>query len=422
MSEQRVTFTDVLRVREFRALWIADTQSAAGDQLARVALSVLVFEKTNSSMLTALAYALTFLPALLGGALLSGLADRYPRRTVMIACDLMRSAAVAAMAFPMTPIWLVCVILVFSVLLTSPFNAAESALVPDILADDRYVVGTGLRTITSQLAQLAGFGGGGIIIAAIGPRAGLAVDSVTFLLSGLLLSVALKRRPAVRSSQRSVGQRTENYRAAVAAGFRYVARKPKLRVLLGLAWLAGLWVIPEGVAPAYAAQLGGGARAVGFLMAAAPAGTALGAYLFVRLVKAESRRGWMRPLAAGTGLPLLACAFKPGLAVSLLLLFISGVCMAYQIEVVANYVRSVPDELRGRAVGIAASGLTAVQGLGVLAGGAVANVWDARTSIVVAGGLGAVLACWFATRSTGSRSRGIRTRSRTSTTAYANSI
>ena len=75
-SAPRVTFLDALRVPEFRVIWLADAQSAVGDQLARVALSVLVFERTSSALLTALAYSLTFLPALIGGALLSGLADR----------------------------------------------------------------------------------------------------------------------------------------------------------------------------------------------------------------------------------------------------------------------------------------------------------------------------------------------------------
>jgi len=88
VNDKRVTFTDVLRVREFRILWLADAQSSAGDQIGRVALSVLVFERTSSAVLTAVAYALTFLPALIGGALLSSLADRLPRRRVMVLADL----------------------------------------------------------------------------------------------------------------------------------------------------------------------------------------------------------------------------------------------------------------------------------------------------------------------------------------------
>src|SRR5947207_11318190 len=58
---------DSLRVGEFRSLWSAEGVSILGDQLARVALAILVFERTSSALLTALTYALTFVPAVLGG-------------------------------------------------------------------------------------------------------------------------------------------------------------------------------------------------------------------------------------------------------------------------------------------------------------------------------------------------------------------
>src|ERR687888_589750 len=89
------SFREVLGVREFRSLWAAELLSVLGDQLARVALAILVFQRTSSAALTALTYALTFAPAVLGGALLSGLADRFPRRQVLIATDLIRALLAA---------------------------------------------------------------------------------------------------------------------------------------------------------------------------------------------------------------------------------------------------------------------------------------------------------------------------------------
>jgi hypothetical protein len=72
------TYRGTLAVGEFRAIWLAELQSIFGDQLARVALSVLVYQRTNSAALPALTYALTYLPDLIGGPLLAGLADKYP--------------------------------------------------------------------------------------------------------------------------------------------------------------------------------------------------------------------------------------------------------------------------------------------------------------------------------------------------------
>jgi predicted MFS family arabinose efflux permease len=392
VAPPRVTLVDALRFPEFRVLWLADAQSMAGDQLARVALSVLVFERTSSALLTALTYALTFLPALLGGALLAGLADRMPRRRVMIAGDLLRAVLLATMAIPGTPLWLVCTLLVFAVLVGSPFSAAESALLPEILPGATYVVGTGLRAITNQLSQLAGFAFGGLAVAAIGARASLGIDALTFAVSALLICVGLRRRPA---PARGDGGSEPSYLASIAVGVRLVARDPKLRTLLGFSWLLGLYVVPEGVAPPYAHSLGAGAVGVGLLMAAGPAGTALGTYLFLRLVPVASRATWMPVLAVSAGLPLVVCWLHPGIVVSILLWAMSGAATAYQIQVVSEYVRAVPDNRRAQAVGVAASGLLAAQGLGILLGGIVASRFGAAAAIGVFGAVAAGFAVWL---------------------------
>jgi MFS family permease len=380
VAEQRVSFTDVLRVREFRALWIADAQSAAGDQLARVALSLLVFERTSSSALTALTYALTFLPALVGGALLSGVADRYPRRTVMIVCDLLRAGLVGLMALPQLPLWALGGFLIHAVLIGSPFTAAENALIPDIVAGDRFVVSSGLRTITNQIAQLAGFAVGGITVAAIGSRSALALDAATFVVSAALIRFGVHRR------RRPAEGEHEGYLATIAAGLRMVAADPALRNLLGLCWLAGIYIVPEALAAPYAALIHGGPVAVGLLMAAAPAGSAVGTYLFVRFVSPDARSRWIGPLAVLTGIPFILCAMRPSLTISLALWAIAGMAMAYQVQVMSSFVLAVPPQRRGQAIGIGASGLLAVQGVGSLLGGVVANSSSASVAIGLAGG------------------------------------
>src|SRR5260370_26398313 len=94
----RATFGAVFAVGEFRALWLAQVLSVAGDQLARVALTLLVFDRTHSALLAAVTFAASVVPTFVGGFTLSGLADRLPRRAGMIACDLMRVVLVVVMA------------------------------------------------------------------------------------------------------------------------------------------------------------------------------------------------------------------------------------------------------------------------------------------------------------------------------------
>src|SRR5829696_1856127 len=122
------TYGEVFAVAEFRALFAAQVLSVVGDQFARVALAVLVFDRTGSAGLAALTYALTFLPDLIGGPLLSGLADRMPRRRLMVICDLGRAVLLALMAVPGAPLWVLCVLLVAVQLLNSPFSAARAAM------------------------------------------------------------------------------------------------------------------------------------------------------------------------------------------------------------------------------------------------------------------------------------------------------
>ena len=80
--------------------------SVAGDQLARVAITLLVFNQTRSALLAAITFAASIVPTFVGGLTLSGLADRRPRQQVMIACDLGRAALVGVMAMPWMPLGL----------------------------------------------------------------------------------------------------------------------------------------------------------------------------------------------------------------------------------------------------------------------------------------------------------------------------
>jgi MFS family permease len=112
---------------EWRAIWLAYLLSVAGDQLAKVALTVLVYERTGSALWTALTYALTYLPWMVGGLWLSGLADRYPRRTVMITCDVVRLMLVGVMALPWTPLVAMAALIFVVTMLNGPFTSARSA-------------------------------------------------------------------------------------------------------------------------------------------------------------------------------------------------------------------------------------------------------------------------------------------------------
>jgi predicted MFS family arabinose efflux permease len=379
-----VSFTSLFRNRKFAVLYLAATQSQFGDQLARVALSVLVYSRTGSGLLTATTYALTFLPAFVGGLVLAGLADTRPRRGLLALCDLLRAGLFALMAIPSAPLWLVASLLVIAVLVGSPYNAGEPALVADLFTGPRYEAAVGLRTATSQAMQLLGFGFGGVIVAVTGANTALLVDAITFAVAAVLIRTGLPAFPPAAPRSGSGLQ--------IRTGARTIARRPVLRILLGFAWLTAFWVVPEGLAAPYASAHGSGAFAVGMLLAANPVGNLVGTVALTRWVRPAARPRLLGWSAVAAGVPLLACAAGPPIWAAFALWAVSGVFSSYLVIVIAEFVVRVPATVRGQAIGLAGSSLLAAQGIGLLIGGALAGRWGTDLAIGIAGLAGSLAA------------------------------
>ncbi|WP_344214535.1 MFS transporter [Kribbella sancticallisti] len=387
---ERARWRDVFGHAEFRALFLAGVLSVVGDQLARVALSVLVFERTESAGLTALTYALTYIPDLVFGPLLAGVADRYPRRRVMIITDLARAVLVAAMAIDMLPLLVVILLLVALQGFGSPFNAARAATLPVVLPGDHYVLGKAANDMVVQFSQVLGFGTGGLAVVAVGTSGGLLLDSATFLLSAALIAFGVKSRPAPAAARQD-DEPKRTYFKDMAAGASLVARTPSLRALVALAMVAGFYVTVEGLAVPYANEIGGGPEAAGLLLAASPAGAVAGMWL-ITLWPPERRMRLLGPLAVAACVPLVFCAFRPGLVPTLVLWALSGMASAYHLPTSAAFVQAVPDHQRGQAFGVASTALKGSQGLGILLAGLIADRSSPSLALAVVGAAGILAA------------------------------
>ena len=381
-GERPATYGEVLAVPEFRALYAAQITSLLGDQAAKVALSLLVLSKSDSPLLAALAFAVSYLPWIVGGPILSPLADRRPRREIMVRCDVVRAVAVGAMALPGMPLWMLFALLLGSSLLMPPFEAARAATLPDILTGDRYVVASALSNITAQFGQVAGFVLGGAMVGFLTPRGALGVDAASFALSAWFIASGVKHRPAASRDS------APTLRADVVEGARVVFRSPVLRSILLLAWAGATFaMVQEGLAVTYARRLGKGPLATGFLTAASPLGLVVGALVIGRLAPSVRLR-LMRPLAAASFVPLVLTAVHPPVWGAVLLWALSGAGLAYQIPANATFMVAVPSEARGRAFGLAQSGIQALQGLSIAGAGALALLMPLHHVIALAGLLG----------------------------------
>ncbi|MBB3082675.1 MFS transporter [Geodermatophilus sabuli] len=383
-------------MREFRPLAGSYLLSTIGDELARVALTVLVYQRTSSPLLSAITFAISYLPWLVGGPLLSTLADRLPRHRVLIATDVVRALLVAGMAIPGTPLGVLLALLLLVALCAPPFESARSALMADVLDGDRYAVATSLTNIGSQVAQMTGFLLGGILVALLSPSAVLLLDAATFVASACWLRARLQPRPAPDDGQDGA---TRSVWRGTGEGLRLIARAPRLRAIIALTWVGTLFAnAPEGIVAPFVDGLGEGATQVGLLLAANPLGVTIGGLLVARTITQDRRERLVPALVLLSLVPVVAAGLVaawagPGrgvYAVVVALTFVAGLGAAWVIPLNVAFVQAVPAAYRGRAFGVAASGLYGVQGLGVLVAGLAAEGLPAAGVWALLGAVGVV--------------------------------
>src|SRR5262249_24204054 len=146
---------------------------------------------------------------------------------------------------------------------------------------EEYVLGTAIGLTTFQFAQVVGFAVGGTSVAFLGARTSLVIDAATFAASGLLIQGWVRTRPGPAADLPAADPRAPGRRAAgrpplrlgsiqraAVTGTRLVFASQVLRTTMLFGWLAAFYDAPEGVATPLARTLGGGALAVGAILAA----------------------------------------------------------------------------------------------------------------------------------------------------------
>lgn len=375
----------VFAVREFRPVFAAHLLSLLGVVVSELALTVLVYDLTGSPLLSALTFALGFLPYVVGGTLFAGVADRYPARRVLVTCDLICAGCVAAMVLPGTPVWGLLALRCVVAAVAPVFTGTRTAALTDILGEgDLYVLGRSLLRLVSQSALLVGFGAGGVLLAALSPRGAITVTVLTFLCSAALLRLGTRDRPA-----RTAGEGSGPLLAESLAGARAVLGDRRVRGLLLLFWVPAFFVVaPEALAAPYADAIGAGPAALGLLMGAMAVGH-IGAELYVgTALGPRARSRIVLPVAVLGLLPLVLYAFRPGLALAVGALVLAGAGAAYVIGLDQWFVEAVPEPLRGRAMTLLTAGLMTVQGLGMALAGLAAEFFPVHQVVAVSGAAG----------------------------------
>ncbi|WP_405612135.1 MFS transporter [Streptomyces sp. NBC_01508] len=381
-------YSAVFAVREFRAVFAAHLLSLLGVVVTEISLTVLVYDLTGSPFLSALTFALGFLPYLFGGTLLAGVADRFPARRVLVVCDLVCAGCVAVMVAPGTPVAGLLALRCAVAAIAPVFTGTRMAALTDILGDgDLYVLGRSLLRIVSQSAVLAGFAVGGVLLTVVTPRGAISLTVLTFLCSAALLRFGTKDRPARHLKKEGAA----NLLRQSLDGARLVFTDRRIRALTLLFWVPAMFVVaPEALMAPYADQIGVGPATLGLMMTAMPVGH-IAAELFAgSALSPRTRSRIVLPSAAVGLLPLLVYAVTPGVALALVVLTLAGAGAVYIIGLDQWFVDAVPEELRGRAMTLMTAGLMTVQGVGMALAGLAAEFLPVHQVVAWAGVIGTV--------------------------------
>ncbi|MEO3870593.1 MFS transporter [Nonomuraea sp. B12E4] len=376
------TFGEVFAVREFRVLFGGFALLVVGDSIKMLALSVLVFARTGSPGLSAAAYMAGWLPYIVGGLFLLSLADRLPARGLMVAGELVRAVVCVLLAFAGLPVWAMLALVLVTGLCSPVFGAARSALLPDVLPGDAFVLGRSLLGVTSASAQIAGLAVGGVFLAVTGPAGALAVTGALSLVAAVVLRFGLPDRPARGGSGRGAVRET------LRVNRRLLSDRP-VRGLLLAGWLP--CVCLAGAEAMVVPYLGGQGQA-GVVLAMAAAGMAAGEFAVGRFAAPGLRERLSLPLAVLLGVPWLGFTAGPGIGWAAVLAAVAAAGLSYQLGLQRRFVDAVPEEVRGQAFGLQSAGLMTGQAVGAALVGALGEWITPAYAIAVAGGAGVLVA------------------------------
>jgi MFS family permease len=387
----------ILGNTELVALLAARVLSGIGDQLARVVLALYVLDRTDgNALLAALVLAVSYVPSTFGFALLGSLADRFPRRSVMLWADLFRAVIVAALAVAVSRDAGVAAVLLLLAAETfsAPALSARSSLLPEAARSPvEYQAVVGLGTTFEQVVQVIGFILAGVALGITSATWVLLFNAVTFLISYLIVLAFVMPRPAVAAA----GTNVKRIFHDAKAGLRTIVHTSALRGVVALLWAsAALLVATDAVALPYATEAGAPPWAATVLLAATPAGAAVGALLVARLPMQQQVR-LIFPLAIASMLPLLAVAAEPPVPVTVVLWVLNGLAQGYVVTLMALSMQLTPEQRRGRVFGMAGAGFNAMAIVGLVSIGAVAQRTSPAAAIVLAGAVGltvVVIAAW----------------------------
>lgn len=396
------SYRSVLANDGYRTLWSAQVVSALGSRLHAVAFIWLVYQVTDSALTLGVVFAISSLPMAFMSLPAGTLVDRVNRKWVLIASDLVRAAVV-----PLIPILgrdgpLITVVIAVGVVMSAAgafFSPARRSIIPNLVPKDEIDAANGLAQMTRVGTQSL-YAAGGFIVAIVGPYGAFYLDSVTFVLSAIILLWLPNEAciPDRNIESTSTREKAREVLADAKQGLVYVRDHRVLMPMIGLLVVIAASNAPLSVLmPIYAAQvLDGGSFIFGVVFSAYYVGMFIGgggvnAVLGTRLTHGQII-SWGTVLSGAAlalmGLvpPVVPFALVTALVFHALAGFF-GIFAQIAGETILQ--TSAPDETRGKVLAVVSGAMQIAPPLSIVI---VSAVMDQYGVIPVLYGIGTVIA------------------------------
>jgi MFS family permease len=386
--EGRLRALHALRSRDFRLLWIGQTLSLVGNGAFVVALGWKTVQLTGSSSALAvvlMANALAMLTTLLvGGAL----ADRYPRRTLMILSDLARFGIVAVLVVTdATGTLSFGLLIAFAVgvgLADGFFHPAFGGIVPLVVEQPLLASANTLIGLSRQIGFVIGPAIAGVVYAVVGSAAVFSIDAITYAVAAACLWLA---RP--RPIQAEPGEGTVR---EILAGLRYVASVPWLWISIAVAAFAVMVTMApfQSLLPE---EFGRGVGAYGILFTLQALGMALGTLTFGQINPRRHRIVTMFVLFSLNDVFVVAMALGGSYELAAAMVFFRGAAIGFGITIWSTLLMElVPESKLARVVSVDFFGSFGLLPVGFALSALAADV--ASASAIIAGGAFVAMLLW----------------------------
>jgi MFS family permease len=375
-QEKTETGWRLLKLRDLRWLWTSQAISQIGEGLNKVALLYLVYNLTNSTLMTTVIGVLQTLPPLILGPVLGVYIDRFPKKWIMMGADTLRAglALIIPMLYGAGMLTLprVYVVVFFMAVVSTVFSPALSATVPLIVDRAQLTAANALVASTAMIGMLVGPAVSGLGIATVGMQAVLYASSATFVLSVLSLSRLHLKQP---TSQQAGKQTRGSFLKELKEGLHFVF--VKRRTIAGFVLSALCYSLASSafvfLLPVFAEKvLHVGAMMLGWLWSAYGAGMVA---VSVALACSKQQRATTRLLLisgamviGGAASFLLAGTTQPLLAIVLVAVIGAGLA-AFTPIVWGMLQEMAPEDLRGRIFSIFNTGAMSASMIGMVAFG-----------------------------------------------------